>query len=298
MARAPDAIAEQLVAIYRRAHARVQAQVAAAVQSGALGTEAQRRRQLQAIRVILARLTRESNLLLPTAVADPYSKAAVAVDTVHGLSDRFGFAGVHEQAVEVGIAALHSRLTVAIGTVGRTVDDVFRQVQLEQAAIAIAAGDRREDATSGMVADLRAHGVTAFHDVLGRRWSLERYATMAIRTNTREMVTVGTTNRLIEQGMDLVTISTHRGSCPICIPYQGRTYSLTGEHTGYPRATILTPFHPNCRHVTTPAAATFDEFEKALMAAEPVAPPVRLASQARREWGQEAGDVHMPVRGF
>lgn len=291
MARAPDALAEQLVAIYERAHRDVLAQVIAAVRTGALGTEAQRRRQLQAIRVVLDRLEGRENILLPQAVSEPYGKAAIAVDRL-GLGGRaFTFAGVHEQAVEVGIAALHFRLTAAVGGAGRYVDDIFRRLQVQAAATGIAAADRREDATARLIADLRANGITAFVDAAGRRWSLDRYATMAIRTNTREMVTVGTRNRLLENGQDLVTISQHRGSCPICKPFEGRTYSLSGDTPGYPRAVILTPFHPNCRHVTTPAAANFDAFLRELEAADPVSPPILLASDAVRAAGEESHDV-------
>lgn len=278
---APDAAAQALIHLYRRAHEQVRLQVQAAVRSGALGTEAQRRRQMQAIRVILARLERDTNPLMPEALGRPYGAAAIAVDVSMGLGERrFAFAGVHEQAVAIGVAAMHARLKDAMVNVGREADDLFRRVQLEHAALGIAGGDKRTDVSDRMVADLRAHGVTAFVDRRGARWSLERYAAMTVRTNTREMVSLATANRLVENGLDLVQISWHDTTCDICRDYERMVISLTGDDDRYPKlGTVvdgllirLSPFHPNCEHISTPAATSFDDFEREMLGADP--PPV------------------------
>jgi hypothetical protein len=61
----------------------------------------------------------------------------------------------------------------------------------------------------------------------------------------------GTANRLVEQGHDLVKISTHIGACPLCEPWQGKVLSITGKTKGYPtleEAKAAGLFHPNCRH--------------------------------------------------
>lgn len=65
----------------------------------------------------------------------------------------------------------------------------------------------------------------------------------------------GTANRLVEHGHDLVRVSSHAGSCPLCLPYQGKILSLTGRDKDDPRcyATLREAkdnglFHPNCRH--------------------------------------------------
>ena len=75
---------------------------------------------------------------------------------------------------------------------------------------------------------------------------------------------MGTKNRLLEHGHDLVSISEHLQSCDICKPYQGRTFSLTGRDDVHPLIDKLPPFHPNCRHVLLPAVTTFERMERAL----------------------------------
>lgn len=266
-----DAQGRALIFLYRRAHSVIRAQVQAAIERGNLGTERQRRAQLARVEAVLRKLERDQRSILPDAMRRPYGAAAIATDVVLGLSpDEFAFDGVNEQAVEIGIAALHDRLATARVNVGRYVDDLFRQVQLEHAAVGVAVADTRRDVTRRMIADLRAHGVTAFVDRANRRWSLERYATMTVRTNTREMVTLATVNRLEANDTDLIAVSAHRGSCAICLPWQGRTYSLSGTDDRYPKVETvngrlwLPPFHPQCQHVAHPARATFEDFEREL----------------------------------
>jgi len=71
------------------------------------------------------------------------------------------------------------------------------------------------------------------------------------RTTTMEAHLQGTANRLVEQGHDLVKVSTHRGACELCQPWQGKILSITGKTEGYPtleEAKAAGLFHPNCRH--------------------------------------------------
>jgi len=61
----------------------------------------------------------------------------------------------------------------------------------------------------------------------------------------------GTANRLVEQGHDLIKVSTHRGACELCQPWQGKILSITGKTKGYPtleEAKAAKLFHPRCRH--------------------------------------------------
>ena len=46
-------------------------------------------------------------------------------------------------------------------------------------------------------------------------------------------------------------ISVHSGSCPVCLPIQGKVFSLTGNTPGFPvlQNSQKPPIHPNCKHV-------------------------------------------------
>jgi len=82
-------------------------------------------------------------------------------------------------------------------------------------------------------------------------WNMRTYTEMVARTTTMEAHLQGTANRLVEQGHDLIKVSTHRGACPLCEPWQGKVLSITGKTKGYPTledAKAAKLFHPRCRH--------------------------------------------------
>jgi Phage minor capsid protein 2 len=100
--------------------------------------------------------------------------------------------------------------------------------------------------------DLAAHGITGFTDSAGRRWDLATYVEMATRTAVSNMWDDLQAAAMVRSGVDLAVIGTRstEGSCPHCLPWLGRTISLTGATEGYPtydeaRATGFR--HPNCR---------------------------------------------------
>jgi hypothetical protein len=91
--------------------------------------------------------------------------------------------------------------------------------------------------------------VTGFKDRSGKMWNMRTYTEMVARTTTAEAHLQGTANRLVEQGHDLMKVSTHRGACELCQPWQGKILSITGKTEGYPtleEAKAAGLFHPNC----------------------------------------------------
>ena len=88
-------------------------------------------------------------------------------------------------------------------------------------------------------------------DGVVRNYNMRSYGNLVARTATRQAATEGAIARTMELGGDLVTISVHNGSCPLCLPYQGKTYSITGQTPGFPLLTdnARPPIHPNCRHL-------------------------------------------------
>lgn len=268
--------ADQLVALYLRTARRLEAQIRAALRSDAIGTAAYRTQQLAAVRRLLDELGRASGPMTQLAIRRAYLEGALRADQALAAeplaaSAQGRFYGVHEAAVARYFGTLDNRLQLARATLGRQADDVFRRIGLEATSEGIAAGAARREVSAQIVAELEREGLTAFRDRRGRRWSLDTYAEMVARTTTREAVSQGTANRMLEHGADLATISSHANSCQICLPYQGNTYSLTGATPGYERIDRLPPFHPRCRHVLTPAADP--DFEPPPSAEEPPAQP-------------------------
>jgi hypothetical protein len=171
-----------------------------------------------------------------------------------------GFAQVHQRAIDVVAQNMAGNLRGATQFIGRRVEDVFRQVGLEQTGGKLASGATVQDMKQLAVQQLLDHGQTAFVDRIGRKWRLDTYAQMVARTTTRETASVATLNTCQEFGLDLVRITIHYPTCEICAPLQGKVYSISGKDTRYPKLTDehRPPLHPNCRHVLTPYVREFD----------------------------------------
>ena len=104
----------------------------------------------------------------------------------------------------------------------------------------------------------------SFVFVNGRNYDINYYTDMVARTELAKTYNQAHLATFKEFGDDLVKMSTHAGSCPICSPFQGIIYSLSGEnkdYEAYPPDAHL-PIHPNCGHtllpVTLPAG---DQYE-------------------------------------
>jgi hypothetical protein len=281
-----DADVDALVEIYVRARARVQSLLEAAAARGAKGTEAYYRQQRAAIDAALARVEQLEPEAIARAIRASYLDGATLVDgTLKAPEpltvDVFGrFSGAHENAVLAMAGRVDARFAAARATIGRKAPDALARIARLNVAEGIAAGLTRRDVSKSIERDLVAEGITSFVDKSGRRWPIDVYAEMAARTTTREAVTVGTTNRLLELGRDLVEISKHFGSCAICLPFEGRIFSLTGQTPGYPVAEVLPPYHPFCRHVATPAPIFDENGDELPGAIAPQPPQVPTAAPA------------------
>lgn len=266
--RLPEASTIELIAQYQRASALLQALIAGAVRREAVRTAKQREAQLAAVRAAIASLKQQTKGLGAAAVQEAYVAGAGVADksvqvelpsvAQHLLLPKFA-AGANRRQVAALQLSVESKLTNALKTVGRQTDDVFRRAGLEAVGTGIAAGLERRKTSSALSTKLGEEGVKAFTDKAGRRWNLGVYSSMAVRTTQREAVSLGTVDRMTQVGLDLVTVSEHKGSCAICKPFEGRTFTLSGKIEGYERLEELPPFHPNCRHVIYAAAANLED---------------------------------------
>lgn len=169
--------------------------------------------------------------------------------------------------------------TLSNALLGRDRQDVFRQVGLERTVAMEALGRGAFREVPGFVEALRREGVTAFVDRAGRRWSLHTYASMALRTTSRQAEILSVLTQ--DDGWDLFKISAHGTTCPLCAPLEGRVYSKSGTDTDFPPLSAafgkldetgpddLTNsrlnIHPNCLHQLirwTPIGRSEEELQK------------------------------------
>ena len=177
-----------------------------------------------------------------------------------------GMIKAHQHAVQILIDSLLDDLRDAHTFVGRRLRDQWRSAQLEAVLEKTTTGQTIRQAQKGLRQRLADEGLTAFRDSRGREWGLDSYANMVVRSVTAESQNAGLLMQLDGMGHDLVQMTEHRATCPICSQYEGRVYSRTGKTQGYPVLTDVPGFsegyesiHPNCVHRLTPYVPEGDD---------------------------------------
>lgn len=250
-----------MVAAYRRAERELRVVAEAAWERGAEGTAAYYARQHDAVVKILGELQDEVIPLMAEDYAQAYARgvgdATVQMRNLQ-VSVATDFAGVHTESVNAAIAAQAVSMNEVAESIGRQTPDALRQIGLEATAQHQAQGRTITDTMKALRKEMAIQGMTEFRDRAGRRWSLTRYSKMVARTTTREAQTTGFVTQMQSNSLDLVTVSSHADPCDLCAEFDGNTYSLSGDTEGYDTLDEVPPFHPNCRHVLTAAAANLD----------------------------------------
>lgn len=162
-----------------------------------------------------------------------------------------GFTRANRRAVQSLASATVEKLDGAHFQILRSVTDQYRTIIAETVhGVSTGVATRRE-ASQAALNRFANRGVTGFVDRGGRRWNLQSYTEMAIRSASGQAALQGATDRLQENDRDLVVISDHAESCPLCRPWQGRVCSLSGTNRLFPPLSAATAdglFHPNCAH--------------------------------------------------
>ncbi len=188
------------------------------------------------------------------AIPRVYSQGLYSADAMLkdiGATVKAGFGAIHQQAAQVLAENAFQRFEDVTQVIGRQVNDIYRELALENIRGTVVGYDTWKQTANKFRGELAERGVTGFKDRSGRMWNMRTYTEMVARTTTMEAHLEGTANRLTEQGHDLVEVSSHRGACPLCLPWEGQILSLTGKTKGYPtlaEAEAEGLFHPNCRH--------------------------------------------------
>lgn len=85
-----------------------------------------------------------------------------------------------------------------------------------------------------------------------RHYTMRAYGRMVATAKMRQASTQGVISTCQQIGNDLVQVSVHADSCPICLPYQSKVYSITGSDPDFPALEARPPWHPHCRHILLP----------------------------------------------
>lgn len=120
---------------------------------------------------------------------------------------------------------------------------------------AIRAGETRNYAKNLVMDYIKDKvGEGKFIQIRGRNYNMEKYADGVAKTRLRHVQTEAVLNSCKEYDNDLVQVSAHGTTTPICLPYEGNVYSLSGKHPVYPYLDAYTPFHFRCQHSILPTS--------------------------------------------
>jgi hypothetical protein len=82
--------------------------------------------------------------------------------------------------------------------------------------------------------ELADNGIKTVTFPTGHRMSIEAFAEREARAYSGQVARQGQINRAVERGYDLVQINSYAGASPMCEPYQGKVFSLSGDSEQYP----------------------------------------------------------------
>ncbi len=101
------------------------------------------------------------------------------------------------------------------------------------------------------------------------KYKPDYYAEMVSRVKFHEAQSYAALHQSENYGTDLVQISSHNTITPICIPFEGKVYSISGNSKLFPPLFDIPPYHPNCLHLMYPtfisgmeAQGVLDEFSE------------------------------------
>lgn len=213
----------------------------------------------QAIEATLAESATAGIVAADAEIADAWQMAP-PVAPAAGVVDVAAVAALAAETVQVATATHHNIL--------RDTVDAYRNIVAETTGRTITGVATRQQVLQQALDRFAQKGLSGFTDKAGRRWGMDTYADMALRTSAFRAQTQGHASRLAERGHDLVVVSHHRNPSPQCQPFEAKVLSLSGrtpngkhrmrgvggrEYVVEVVASVAEAeraglHHPNCRH--------------------------------------------------
>lgn len=234
-----------LVAEYRK----VIAQIARRLTAGTLRPDSYLAAQVPHILEALGRLDIFAKRWAARQIARAYRAGAAAAQAelvAAGFTPRSAaFTGFDTAAAAALVTRTsanlgHIQSALVQGLLGGERPTSSRAVRLMREALA---GDNR-------LVNVRGRGLSV-RVPSGRYWNATAYARMEARTATYDSLRVARRSRYLQNGVDVVVVTSTGTTCDECAAWEGEQLSLTGATPGLPtpedaRAAGL--WHPNCEH--------------------------------------------------
>ena len=203
-----------------------------------------------------------AELYLPRSYANGTlyaTRSLVKLGVAQDSALKAGFSLVDQEAVRALAEFTISELGAAQSGILKNLGNMIRHSQLPTEIEVSATQTLAKDLILGkgipqMKADLLEKALNGQFAPGGYKGSLADYAELLARTRTREAQMAGALSRYDEYNVDLVIVPAHSGACPLCAPWQGAVFSISGTSEKYPPLDLVgnPPWHPNCEDVIAP----------------------------------------------
>ena len=166
-----------------------------------------------------------------------------------------GYTKLHTEAIELLSDNLINNFSEVNYQVGRKIEDTIRNIGLTNAQIKFATGQTIKELQKELIQNLIYEGIGGITDKRGRVIPFVTYAELLSRSIVAETQNTCVLNVAKEHNKDLVKMTQHNTSCPVCQKYEGKIYSLSGKSRKYPYLKSIPGFnkgynniHPRCKH--------------------------------------------------
>lgn len=228
-------------------------------------------RKRREIRRIINMLDGRAPRAISAAIAQAYSLGhSAAMAEVSKIPQQLKPA-VAQRSIDAVKQAQHAREAIReVAKIHRTipgrVDSIWRQIVHDAVNLGDAKNLTVKQSAQYALTRFTKEGLPFYVDKAGRRWGIDTYAEMAVRTATNNAMRDAYAAGLQQSGIDLVIVSSHRNPAPVCAPFERQVLSLTGKYpagvhevngrTVHVKATLNEAvrsglYHPNCRHRVT-----------------------------------------------
>lgn len=267
---------EDLIKVYKQSYRQIVKTIETATDSGKI----QRFRVMAQINSILAELGVAVDDWIKAEIPQYYLAGAnqaaqdlkrLGIDVLKDPS----YALLNKQAIAVLVDDTSLAFAEGIRGVSRNARRILDTALKQQLNFIIAdgklTGAARRQVSASVAQAIQDSGLTALVDRGGKRWELDTYGRMLVRTKSVEARNAGLMNRMTASGKDLVQVTRHNSKHKNCLFWEGKILSISGKTpTGtklpggyvvagtYEDAVRRGLFHPNCKHginVITPELA-------------------------------------------
>ena len=187
------------------------------------------------INKILREIEVETDNFSRNKIAETYQASRADVFRALAINAPQTLAGVDKRAIRELKNTFDNRIYDGISQVKRNINKTVQKIAIAQKI----SGGKTSEKVSEAVKILNSQNIFVFEDRLGRSYNLASYAKMAINTVQTSAVNKATFTACESIENDLVKMSSHITSCPLCAMYQGRIYSISGKDKRYPAMSTI-----------------------------------------------------------